>query len=544
MLKIYFICPWEDSNSLLNKLKKNTPKNEGIWKNLRGVDSINDCDYIVILDDLHVVFLNMGLNNFMKIVDNINKIIYFQRENTSILNMCKKSWFRSDLLPLLKHNYSYEDDFFYTFTTAHFLNKTYDELKVMEYPKKTKKVSCVVSNKNLGSSYANRINFIKKYSEIYPNSIDIYGRGWSNNDFESNYKGELGSYHQTANKLTSKLDGLIPYEYSICLENYPDEKVTSEKITDSLLSWCMPIYSGSKYTNKYYPNKSFYLIDIKNEDVYSTVNNISKQSITQENIEAMRKARNLILDKYNIWQQIYEIIDNVNKYKLKYNYNLTIYFCHYPKSGGTYIKNLIYNVTNGVDNITENHINNSYIAKELKKKGIKILILPHDINYLNYKKSNTLLITTVRNPFTLLESYYSHGQLGFGNVLKDKSIKSFDDFLNKFINNNPYNRFEDNYLYKNIFFNNHIIFDIVFKLETIEEDFKNFMILCDLDINQVNFNLDNYNKNSYIFEGWVDKEERNHKLERYNGINISDNMKEKIYNKYKFYFDYFDYKMY
>ena len=143
-----------------------------------------------------------------------------------------------------------------------------------------------------------------------------------------------------------------------------------------------------------------------------------------------------------------------------------------------------------------------------------------------------------------MESYYSHGQLGFGNVLKDKSIKSFDDFLNKFINNNPYNRFEDNYLYKNIFFNNHIIFDIVFKLETIEEDFKNFMILCDLDINQVNFNLDNYNKNSYIFEGWVDKEERNHKLERYNGINISDNMKEKIYNKYKFYFDYFNYKMY
>ena len=320
MLNIYFICPWEDSNSLLNKLKKNTPNNEGMWKNLKGVNNINECDYIVVLDDLHIVFLNMGLNNFVKIVNNINKIIFFQRENTSILNMSNMSWFRKELLPLLTHNYSYENNFFYTFTTAHFLNKTYDELKEMEYPKKTKNISCIVSNKNLGSSYADRINFIKNYSKKFPNNIDIYGKGW-NNELGINYKGELGSYHQTKNIETSKLDGLIEYNYSICLENYPNEKVTSEKITDSLLCWCMPIYSGSKYTKKYYPNDSFHLINIKDVDVYDRVNNISNNLITEKNIEAIRLARNLILDKYNIWQQIYEITENADLFKKNYNFN-------------------------------------------------------------------------------------------------------------------------------------------------------------------------------------------------------------------------------
>ena len=322
MLKIFFTCPWEDNNLLLEKLKKNTPNNEGKWRNLVGTTNIKECDFIVVLDNLHSSLLNIGLNNFMQLVNNTNKVIYFQRENTAILNMCKENWFVKELLPILKHKYSYEDDFFYTFTTAHFLNKTYDELKAMEYPKKKKNISCIVSNKNLGPTYEDRINFIKKYNEIYPNSIDIYGKGWSNNELGSNYKGELGSYHQSANKSSSKLDGLIPYEYSICLENYPNEKVTSEKITDTILCNTIPIYSGTKDTTKYYPNHAFYLIDIKSENIYEETNNILNKSCTKKNINGLIEARKLILDKYNIWEQVYKISDNYIKYCIYYNHNL------------------------------------------------------------------------------------------------------------------------------------------------------------------------------------------------------------------------------
>ena len=318
MVKLYFTCQWESNESLYEKLKKNTPKCRGIWKSLIGINNINNCDYIIVLDDLHSDLINMGEQKFVSLVGDIDKIIYFQRENTKILDT--KSWFHTNILPNLKHNYSFEDDYFYTFTTAHFLNKTYDELKNMDYPSKLHNISCVISNKNSDVYYQQRVNFITNYSEKYPNSIDIYGKGWKN-ELGTNYKGELGNYHQNTNNTnTSKVDGLLKYRYSICLENYPDEKITSEKITDCILCWCLPIYSGTNVTHKYFPNDAFELINIKNEDTYEYVNNLCKNDITQKNINALKEARNLILDKYNIWEQIHQIIHNSVKYKIYYNH--------------------------------------------------------------------------------------------------------------------------------------------------------------------------------------------------------------------------------
>jgi len=319
MLKIFFTCSWEDSNNLLNKLKKNTPSNKGIWKNIEGTNDVNHFDYMVVLDDLHPSLLKIGQVAFLELIENSDKIIYFQRERTAILNKRVKSWFQNKVLSQLKHRYTYEDSFFYTFTTAHFLNKTYDQLKSMKYPIKDKSISCVVSNKKSGKTYKDRIRFITGYSNTFPSSIDIYGKGWKN-ELGDNYKGELGSYHQEKNKTTSKADGLLSYKYSICLENFPKEKGPSEKITDCLLMWCMPIYSGSISTNKYYPEDAFYLIDINDNNVFDNVNEISKRVITQKNIDALNEARNLILDKYNIWEQIYQIIDNNIKFKINYRF--------------------------------------------------------------------------------------------------------------------------------------------------------------------------------------------------------------------------------
>ena len=64
-------------------------------------------------------------SNKQDLLSHLDKLIYFQRENTAILSKTKKSWFQNNMLPKLKHKYSYEDDFIYTFTGANFLNKTY-----------------------------------------------------------------------------------------------------------------------------------------------------------------------------------------------------------------------------------------------------------------------------------------------------------------------------------------------------------------------------------------------------------------------------------
>lgn len=527
--KIYFTCPWESSDSLLNKLQLNTPSNKGVWKNITGVNNIIDHDYMVVLDDIHISLLNMGPEYFKNVVKNLDRIIYFQRENTSILKMNKKSWFQRQIIPNLKHNYSYEDDFFYTFTGAFFLNKTYDELKAMEYPSKTKNISCIISNKNLGITYQNRINFITKFSNNY--KIDVFGRGWKN-EFGNNYKGELGSYHQETNKATSKLDGLSSYNYSICLENFPNEKCISEKITDCLLAWCMPIYSGPNCTNKYFPEESFHLIDINDENCYSQINNISNQQLTDKNIQAIKEARNLILDKYNIWEQIYQIVNDPIKFKIDYNYDLNLYFCHYPKTGGTYIENLLFN----------NHGKNPFgLDKLFKDKDINVYWLAHDIDYYKFKNPNSLLVTMVRNPLELIKSYYSHGQAGLSNILIKHNIKSFDNFIDIFTTKNVYPRFIDNYMYKNFFINDKCIFDFVLRTETLTDDFILLLSIFNIDYSSINFNLSNYDKNNYIYNEFTNIYNLQHKEERKNGLTYTIKHKQMIYNKYKFYFDFFDY---
>ena len=48
---------------------------------------------------------------------------------------------------------------------------------------------------------------------------------------------------------------------------------------------------------------------------------ISNQLITEKNIEAIREARTLILDKYNIWEQIFQIINDLDSFKKNYRIN-------------------------------------------------------------------------------------------------------------------------------------------------------------------------------------------------------------------------------
>ncbi len=318
MIKIFFTCFWQ--TDLLDLLKKNTPNNKAIWKNIEGTNNINMCDYIVILDDLDKTLLQKGEKYFKTIIKTPNKIIFFQRENSHFLHQRRKSWFINNILPSVNKKYSYEHKFLYTFTPANFLNMSYDELKQLQNNRK-KGISCIVSTKNIHRNYQKRINFIRQYSKKYPGAIDIFGKGWSKIELGNNYKGELGNYHRhDQNKTLSKFDGLYGYNYSICLENFPNDCIVSEKITDALLSWCMPIYWGSKYTNKYFPEDAFHLIDLNDPNVYEKIYKISQTPISEKNITAIKQARNIILDKLNIWEQIYQIINNYNTFLDEYKY--------------------------------------------------------------------------------------------------------------------------------------------------------------------------------------------------------------------------------
>ena len=50
MYKVSFISNWvSNSKVLLDQYRKQTPNNLGVWKNIIGVDSIDECDFVIVL---------------------------------------------------------------------------------------------------------------------------------------------------------------------------------------------------------------------------------------------------------------------------------------------------------------------------------------------------------------------------------------------------------------------------------------------------------------------------------------------------------------
>jgi hypothetical protein len=172
------------------------------------------------------------------------------------------------------------------------VNRNYDQLKEMIYPKKERKVSCVVSAK-----HHHRLSFVKR---ILANNelVDLYGRGHNAHDYGKSYKGEL-SYDGNC-----KLHGLSPYAYTIVLENSQEKNYWTEKISDAYLSWCMPIYWGCPNIDDFFEPQSYRIISLDDPNPTETIRGIIEKPISPEGINAIARSRDKILDEYNIWEVV------------------------------------------------------------------------------------------------------------------------------------------------------------------------------------------------------------------------------------------------
>jgi len=264
MTKIIFLCNWgETPKQLLTRYSNQTPNKSGVWGDIVGVDNFDDADVYIVLE---------GYGSPLP----QDKTIFVKRE-PEFINKNKQPY---------KHTISWEDT---NCGITWWLNKSYDDLKNLPYPDKTKKVSCVVSGK-----HQHRVNYVKLlFNGDSP--IDLYGRHHDKNYYGENYKGEL-NYDGKC-----KLRGLIDYEYSIVLENSQEKNYWTEKLADAYLSWCIPLYWGCPNINEYFPEGSYHLLDMNSNNPIGDVNNIINKPV---DIESLTKARNIVLDSYNIWEVI------------------------------------------------------------------------------------------------------------------------------------------------------------------------------------------------------------------------------------------------
>jgi hypothetical protein len=88
--------------------------------------------------------------------------------------------------------------------------------------------------------------------------------------------------------------------YILVIENEVAPFYWTEKITDAILCWSMPIYFGCSNIDEYLPEGSYINFDISADDSIERLKKILKSDFYEKNIKNLSKARTLILEKYNL----------------------------------------------------------------------------------------------------------------------------------------------------------------------------------------------------------------------------------------------------
>jgi hypothetical protein len=151
-------------------------------------------------------------------------------------------------------------------------------LSQLPVPQKTRSMSCIASDLTQLKGHRLRAGFVNLLRN-HKNPIDIFGRG--------------------ADYLPDKLEGLLPYRFSIAIENTSAPHYFTEKINDCFLAYTVPVYYGCKNIGKYFPAGSFINIDITEpQKAIRKIEEIIENNDWEERLSAVQEARELVLNKY------------------------------------------------------------------------------------------------------------------------------------------------------------------------------------------------------------------------------------------------------
>lgn len=167
---------------------------------------------------------------------------------------------------------------------------SYNELCNLPIPQKIHNISMICSSKTMMPGHIMRYRLYNELAKEFK-EIDFFGSG--------------------IKFIDDKSDAILPYKFHICIENSAVDHYWTEKIADSILGYSIPIYYGAPNINEYFPEKSIIRIDINHTDeCIKTIRNIlqNPEKEYQERLPYLIEARELLLNKYNIFPMLEDFI--------------------------------------------------------------------------------------------------------------------------------------------------------------------------------------------------------------------------------------------
>jgi len=232
-----------------------------------------------VCDPSHIVFISMEPVDW--------GCAGFYRQFSKIIG-CDE---RNDHLHLIKRNiHTWWAGIDVGFENGHIfypsINQDYDSFRQLSLPSKTDRISVITSNNRHWPGHLKRLGFIDslKCSSI-ADRIDFYGGG--------------------NNPILDKFDGIAPYRYHIVLENSNKPDYWTEKLADAFLGFAFPIYYGCTNVDSYFPSDSFLAIDIEQpSQALDRIAACLEPGFYESRLPALLEARELVLNKYNIFNEI------------------------------------------------------------------------------------------------------------------------------------------------------------------------------------------------------------------------------------------------
>jgi Glycosyltransferase family 10 (fucosyltransferase) C-term len=280
MTLVRIIKDWDWPN-----LFQQTPGCSGVWNEIQFTETaVSSCDFLIICNHVtHKVELTCPPENIWAIVQEppVSDYVWlekgfrnFERVYTPDISLNGPRYHPSHgALPW-------------------HINKTYDELKHGAMPEKRRILSSVTSNKTDWAGHQDRLSFLRSVQAEM--DLDLWGRG--------------------IQSIADKWDGIAPYKYSIAIENCSAPYYWTEKLSDCLLSWTMPIYYGATNIFNFFPRESILWVNITHpEEAIESIQQAIADDLWSRNLDAIAHARELVLEKYQFFPFMSEKILEIQR---------------------------------------------------------------------------------------------------------------------------------------------------------------------------------------------------------------------------------------
>ncbi|WP_342328685.1 glycosyltransferase family 10 [Pedobacter sp. FW305-3-2-15-E-R2A2] len=286
-MKIKFFSDYDKTENLLKRFMMNY----NVYDQALQFTTDDDYDYAVVFN-----------RSYQKIKDAAKVITIVQEPSWSTVHPNNQFLTNSDYLiihdrELFENLYQIElgkkvfEAPSYMFFHDH-VDKSF--FQAAEQVPKTKKLSMIVSSLAMDvGNYGKRLRLVRKIlaSDL---DIDIYGKGYNLTD--ERYKGMLEFKHT----------GLMPYEYSIAVENCQEKNYITEKFVDCVLCNTIPIYSGAPNVSEVYNEKYFRTINLDSPTIIDDIREIIKTPAPKQIVDSNK-------DRYFKQRNTYQLIKDIVK---------------------------------------------------------------------------------------------------------------------------------------------------------------------------------------------------------------------------------------